>query len=255
MNSNSRCYSLNYRYSDTTSWCSEPNNCCCNSCNNCNCSNCTPNTCNCSTCCSTSSMNSCNCCNCCNCNCCNSCNCNSSNTFNNTCCNTCNCLNNCCNNCCTGFNCGQTTSTTIIPTTITTPIPITSVATNTLNLCNPSVKIDFTSTINFTAILVGATLTLATPFTVILQLSKVSNQGSKISLGSFSYSYSSPLSTSINSSVPFNFNYIDCNTCPNCYTYIVEIISVTPLSLSVGAITSQTASINTASLCATIASC
>ena len=243
MNSNSKCYYPNYRCSNTTSWCSEPTNNCCNCCTNCNCSNCIANTCNCSTCCSTSSMSSCNCCN--------SCNCNSSNTFNNACCNTCNCL----NNCCTGFNCGQTTTTTIIPTIITTPIPITSVATNTLNLCNPSVKIDFTSTINFSAILAGVILTLATPFTVIFQLSKVSNQGSKISLGSFSYSYSSPLSTSINSSVPFNFNYIDCNTCPNCYTYIIEIISVTPLSLSVGAITSQTASINTASLCATIASC
>lgn len=225
--------SFSYRYGNSKSWtcdsCCNSNSCKCY--NDCCCSSQTP--------CCYNNCNSINCCNTCNnstCDC--SCNCN------------CNC--NCSNNCCFPLNCSQTIASTPIPLTLSVPVPITSLSVNTSNLCNPSIKIDFTSTINFNAILAGATLTLATPFTVILALSRVSNNGSKIALTSFSYSYSTPLSTSISSSLPLNLNYIDCNLCHNCYTYVIDIISVTPLSLSAGTITSQSASIINSRLCAIV---
>lgn len=236
MNSNSRNYSnyidefrtthgysntmINYnsQYPRVTSWVCPNDSCACNSSNSCCClsSN---------SCCCPSNNN-------CNCNCNNNCNCSSNSG--------------------TVFSCGQSSETVTIPVTITTPIPVSTVSINTSNLCSPSVKIDFSSTINFSATLVGAILTLLSPFVIVFQLSKISNFGSKIGLRSWSYTYTPPaLSLIINSSAPFNFTYVECDTCPGCYTYSLDIISVTPLALSVGSITTQSASISNSTLCAT----
>ncbi|WP_034439573.1 DUF4489 domain-containing protein [Clostridium ihumii] len=104
------------------------------------------------------------------------------------------------------------------------PIPVASTTIDTSCLCNPSVKIDFTALINYQS-LISIPGTLSTPFTVTFQLSKTCCDGSKISLGSWDYSYSSvALATNLTNS--FSFSYCECNSCPGCCVYTVDIVRV-----------------------------
>jgi len=68
------------------------------------------------------------------------------------------------------------------------PIPVTSVTIDTTCLCRLAIKINFSSIINYQALLtLGAGPLLTALFTLIFQLSKTCNDGSKIPLGSWSF--------------------------------------------------------------------
>ncbi|MGG7165026.1 DUF4489 domain-containing protein [Clostridium ihumii] len=155
---------------------------------------------------------------------------------------------------CSLFACGQGTGVAIpIPSALNptfNPIPLASVTIDTTCLCNPSVKIDFNSLINYQA-LISIAGTLTTPFTVTFQLSKTCNSGSKIALGTWDYSYGTvALATNITNS--FNFTHCECNVCPGCCVYTVEIIRVTGSLLAAAGLTiTENASIRSSNISAT----
>ncbi|SFA96701.1 DUF4489 domain-containing protein [Clostridium frigidicarnis] len=134
--------------------------------------------------------------------------------------------------------CGQSNGTSIpIPNpsnSIFHPLSVASVTLDTTCLCNPSVKIDFNSIINYQA-LIGASDTLTTPFTVTFQLNKTCGDGAKIALGTWDYSFGD-LTLGVNVTNSFGFTYCECNTCPACCVYNVEIVRVTGLSLTLAGV-------------------
>ena len=145
----------------------------------------------------------------------------------------------CCNqaHCCPGhplatksiLACGQGSGFSIpIPSALNptfNPIPVASATIDTTCLCDPKVKIDFNSIINYRA-LISAVGTLGSPLTITFQLSKTCCDGSKISLGSWDYSYATvALATNITNS--FGFSYCECNPCPGCCVYTVDIVRAT----------------------------
>ena len=131
------------------------------------------------------------------------------------------------------FTCGHGSGVSIpIPTAsnpTSTPIPVANVTIDTTCLCNPSVKIDFNSIINYQALISLAT-TLTSPFTATFQLSKTCKDGSKVALGTWDFAYGS-VALAVNVTNSFGFTYCECNTCPACCVYNVEIVRVTGLSL------------------------
>lgn len=153
------------------------------------------------------------------------------------------------------FACGQGTGVTLpIPTAANptfNPITISSVTLDASALCNPSVKIDFNSLISYQSILAAAG-TAITPFTVTFQLNKVSNCGTKIALGSWDYSYGS-LALATNLTNSFGFSYCECNICPGCYVYTIEVVRVAG-SIVTGTTITETASIRSSSISATAVS-
>ncbi|MBS5822751.1 MAG: DUF4489 domain-containing protein [Clostridium argentinense] len=107
-----------------------------------------------------------------------------------------------------------------------TPTPITLVSTtiDTTCLCEPIIKIDFNSIINYQAVISDALE--INPFALTFELSKYDINGTKISLGSWAYS-TGLLSVSLNITNSFNFTYSEFNTHSGCYTYTVDIIKIT----------------------------
>ncbi|SFA96732.1 DUF4489 domain-containing protein [Clostridium frigidicarnis] len=131
------------------------------------------------------------------------------------------------------FTCGQGSGVSIPIPTLTSPqfapLPVASVTLDTTCLCNPSVKIDFNSIINYQA-LIGTATILTTPFTVTFQLSKTCGDGAKVALGTWDYSFGA-ISLAVNVTNSFGFTHCECNTCPACCVYNVEIVRVTGASL------------------------
>lgn len=154
------------------------------------------------------------------------------------------------------FACGNGSGVSIPIPTITnptfTPIPVASVTLDTTCLCNPSVKIDFDSIINYQALLtLGAAPILGGPFTVTFQLSKTCNSGSKITLGTWDYAFGI-LALAVNVTNSFNFSYCECNACPGCCVYTVEIVRVSATTLTgVGVLVTESASIRSSNISAT----
>lgn len=110
-----------------------------------------------------------------------------------------------------------------------TPITLASTTIDTTCLCKPLIKIDFNSIINYQALISNALE--ITPFALTFELSKYAIDGTKISLGSWTYS-TGLLSTSINITNSFNFTYSEFNTHSACYTYTVDIIKIADTILS-----------------------
>ncbi|WP_034439579.1 DUF4489 domain-containing protein [Clostridium ihumii] len=152
------------------------------------------------------------------------------------------------------FACGQGTGVALpIPTAANpnfNPITLASVTLDTSILCNPSVKIDFNSLINYQS-LISLPGTLSTPFTVTFQLTKTCNSGTKVALGTWDYSYGTvALATNITNS--FGFSYCECNTCPGCCVYTVEIVRVAGSIVSATGLTlTENASVRSSSISAT----
>lgn len=130
---------------------------------------------------------------------------------------------------------------------ISTPITIASITIDTTHLCKPVVKIDFNSIINYQALISGGTA--ITPFTLIFELSKFCNDGTKVSLGSWTYSIGS-LSAATDITNSFNFTYCECNTCSACFIYIVDIVEFNSSVLSGGGSITEKISIITSNLSA-----
>ncbi|MBS5822754.1 MAG: DUF4489 domain-containing protein [Clostridium argentinense] len=142
----------------------------------------------------------------------------------------------------------------VAPGTPFNPIPIASVTIDTTCLCNPGVKIHFSSIINYQALLdLGALPVLTTPFTVTFQLSKTCDNGSKIALGSWTFTQAI-LALAVNVTKTFSFNFCECHSCPGCCVYTVDIVQATGSTLAGVTITSENASIVTSSLTAVAAS-
>ena len=171
-----------------------------------------------------------------------------------------NCDINCCNTChCTPghplpgpsvLSCGTGTGLAIpavAPGTQFNPIPVASVTIDTTCLCSPSVKIDFSSIINYQALLVLAAPVITTPFTVTFQLSKTCDNGSKIPLGSWTFTIAI-LAVAVNITETFAFTHCECHACPACCVYTVDIVQATRSALLGVTVTSETASIVTSSL-------
>ncbi len=110
---------------------------------------------------------------------------------------------------------------------------------DTLNMHKPTVKIDFSSLINFRATSCGGEYFLG----IIFQLSKFCNNGAKIPLTTWSFEKKAdnfnanggcccdsncvaPNSdlVKIGDSAAFSFTWCECESCPGCCTYILEII-------------------------------
>ncbi|HCQ89948.1 MAG TPA: hypothetical protein DIU45_09645, partial [Clostridium sp.] len=118
------------------------------------------------------------------------------------------------------LSCSTGNGLSIFPNT-STPITITSITIDTTCLRKPAIKIDFNSTINYQALISGGTA--ITPFTLIFELSKFCNDGTKVALGSWTYSIGF-LSAATNITNSFNFTYCECSTCSACFIYTVDIV-------------------------------
>ncbi|MBD8046568.1 DUF4489 domain-containing protein [Clostridium faecium] len=156
------------------------------------------------------------------------------------------------------MSCGTGTGLNIpavAPGTSFNPVPVASVTIDTTCLCNPGIKIDFSSIINYQALLdLGAGPLLTTPFTVTFQLSKTCNDGSKIPLGSWTFTIGI-LAVAVNITETFSFTFCECHACPGCCVYTVDIVQALRSALAgTVAVTSETASIVTSSLTAIAAS-
>ncbi|GAA0122146.1 MULTISPECIES: DUF4489 domain-containing protein [Clostridium] len=175
----------------------------------------------------------------------------------NNCCNSCNCIPNRPLPGSTVLSCGTGTGLNIpavTPGTQFNPIPVATVTIDTTCLCNPAVKIDFSSIINYQALLtLGVLPVLTTPFTVTFQLSKTCGNGSKIALGSWTFTIGI-LAAAVNITETFAFTHCECHTCPACCVYTVDIVQATRSSLLGVTITSETASIISSTLTATATS-
>lgn len=152
------------------------------------------------------------------------------------------------------FACGQGTGVAIpIPSSSNpnfTPLTLASVTIDNICLCNPSVKIDFNALINYQNLLSAATGTAVSPFTVTFQLSKTCCDGAKIALGTWDYAYgSTALATNLTNS--FNFSYCECNVCPGCCVYTIEIVRVSGILPTGVTVTSESASIRSSNISAT----
>ena len=148
------------------------------------------------------------------------------------------------------FSCGQGTSVSLpIPTVSTpgfTPVTIASLTIDTSALCNPSVKIDFNSLINY-QVAMAAGSTLSSPFTITFQLNKINSCGTKIAVGSWDYAYGTT-ATATNLTNSFGFSYCECNVCPACYVYTIEVINVS--SIGVSSSVTQSSTIRSSSISA-----
>ncbi len=130
------------------------------------------------------------------------------------------------------------------------PIPVASVTIDTTCLCSPAIKIDFTSIINYQAVLtLGEGPILTSPYTVTFQLSKTCNNGTKIALGSWTFTIAL-LAVAVNITETFAFTFCECHACPACCVYTVDIIQANTSSLLGVTITTETASIITSNLSA-----
>ncbi|MEW8956661.1 DUF4489 domain-containing protein [Clostridium sp.] len=154
------------------------------------------------------------------------------------------------------FACGQGSGVAIPIPTVTNPtfnpLPVASVTIDNTCLCNPSVKIDFDALINYQALLtLGATPVLGAPFTVTFQLSKTCNDGSKIALGTWDFAFGI-LALAVNITNSFSFSYCECNVCPGCCVYTVEIVRVSSSTLAgTGLLTTESAAIRSSNISAT----
>jgi len=138
-----------------------------------------------------------------------------------------------------------------------------TVSLDTSSRSKPTVKIDFSSLINFGATSVGGDYFLG----IIFQLSKISNCGAKIPQATWVFEKKAdnldvicapgcapngaapapiPAPVQVENRENFTLSWCECDPCPGCYTYILEIIdfesafidfaSITNVSISAMAI-------------------
>ena len=124
--------------------------------------------------------------------------------------------------------------------------PCLTVGTVTLDtggLDHPEIKIDFSSLINFKAnLLSGFT------FRLVFQLSRACDHGGKTQLATWTYEkeadvyldgLSIPSAVSVNFEFkdPFGFVWCQCNDCPGCCLYTVEIVDIYAYGIDCASIT------------------
>ena len=97
------------------------------------------------------------------------------------------------------------------------PYTLAAVSIDTSELKMANVKIDFSCIVSF-ADLTGSDLRLT------FQLSKTYNSGSKIPLGT--WTFERDIETSTETTDSFGFTWCECDACPGCAYYTVELINV-----------------------------
>ena len=119
-------------------------------------------------------------------------------------------------NCCTGA--GVNTGIIAVPDLPPpeTPISLVCAAVDTTCLCKPIVKVEFNCNICFSNISLS-------PVSLVFQLKKSCDNGQDIICDNRTMARNVDLSNSPNDS--FAFTFCDCNPCPGCCTYSVELIS------------------------------
>lgn len=144
------------------------------------------------------------------------------------------------------LSCSTGNGLSIFPNT-SPPITIASITIDTTCLRKPVIKIDFNSTINYQALISSGTA--IAPFTLIFELSKFCNDGTKVALGSWTYSIGF-LSAATDITNSFNFTYCECSTCSACFIYTVDIVKFNNSILSGGGSITEKVSIITSNLSA-----
>ena len=147
-------------------------------------------------------------------------------------------------NCCTGagVNAGIILpSGALLPPA--TPIPLVCAALDTTCLCKPIVTVKFNCIVDFSA--------RPEPAPIIFQLKKSCDNGQEVVCGTWTFTINGFLSS--DSADSFAFAFCDCNLCPGCCTYTVEIIDfevaiTNRLSLSINAPTIKVAAMETCSI-------
>ena len=119
---------------------------------------------------------------------------------------------------------------------------------DTLRLHKPTVKIDFSSLINFKATSGGGEYFLG----IIFQLSKFCNNGCKIPLTTWNFEKKVDIISCccdpngaapnlepvrVNDPSAFSFTWCECHDCPGCCTYILEVIDFASACIDFASIT------------------
>ncbi len=125
----------------------------------------------------------------------------------------------------------------------TQSLPVGTVTIDSSCLVRPEVKIEFSSILNFKAdLLWGFT------FRVVFKLSRICDRGSRVPLSTFTYEKSlniglgsmavpSGIFADFQFSEPFGFVFCDCQECPGCCDYIVEIVDIAAYNIEGASIT------------------
>ena len=114
------------------------------------------------------------------------------------------------------FNCGTGTDIQTTNVCPTTPLSLVCVPIDTTCLCRPLVTLDFSTVI-------AATIPVGNTVTLIFQVKKSCDNGQEIKCGSWTFERNVP-SVNLLRSNTFRFTFCDCNPCPGCCTYSVELV-------------------------------
>ena len=133
-------------------------------------------------------------------------------------------------NCCTGAGL-QTTS--VCPDT---PRSLVCVTIDTTCLCRPLIALDFSA-------IIAAAVPDANTITLIFQVKKSCDNGQKIDCGSWTFERTFPRED-LTTSDSLRFTFCDCNPCPSCCTYSVELASCNAAEFGNGGTFSGSFSIN-----------
>ncbi len=103
----------------------------------------------------------------------------------------------------------------------TTPRSLVCATIDTTCLCKPLVAVDFTS-------IIAATVNAGESLTLTFQVKKSCTNGLNIECGTWTFVRDFEAGTgSLITSDSFGFIFCDCNPCPACCTYAVELVSCT----------------------------
>ena len=123
-------------------------------------------------------------------------------------------------NCCTGAGLSPVViGTAINGLFLDTPVSLVCAALDTTCLCKPMVTVEFNCIVSnfFLAGIEGTSLTF--------QLKKSCDNGQEVVCGTWTMTRPFVFGTATSNSEDFGFAFCDCNPCPGCCTYFVELIS------------------------------
>lgn len=128
--------------------------------------------------------------------------------------------------------------------TTSAPVTVSSVSVDTSRLCDPCVKLDFSSIINIPLAVTAATVTF--------RVFKIcGNQLQRIPVGP---QWTFSRLTAVGSSDTFTFSVCDCGTCnDDCCTYVVEAVATS--ILGTGAVSISNATLSAIATCGTSNCC
>lgn len=127
-----------------------------------------------------------------------------------------------------------------------TPLVAGTVTLDTSGMTQPTVKVDFSSTVNF--LIDVSAYEAGLLISIDFRLVKICN-GSRVPLGTWTYRKSISLETlliplpaeglglQIDFREPFSFSWCECQECPSCCTYVVEIANLNSYDIASASLT------------------